>query len=112
MSEMLTAIFLAYSTSGIISREKVCCGLKMAAILKILKYLTQLQSDLRYEKIVPNFAKKSIFMMMTSSMTSQGGLKVGHLYSFINEITTFFMITEKQAKMSSQNFLCIGIVRL
>ena len=30
----------------------------MAAILKILKYLTQLQSDLRYEKIVPNFAKK------------------------------------------------------
>ena len=29
----------------------------MAAILKILKYQTQLQSDLRYEKIVPNYAK-------------------------------------------------------
>ena len=28
--------------------------------------------------------------MMTSPMTSQGGLKVGPLYSFINEITTFF----------------------
>ena len=27
--------------------------------------------------------------MMTSSMTSQGGLKFGPLYSFINEITTF-----------------------
>ena len=67
----------------------------MAAILKILKYLTQLQSDLRYEKIVPNFANKSIFMMMTSSMTSQGGPKIGPLYSFINEITTFFMITKK-----------------
>ena len=112
MSEMLMAIFMVYSTSGIISGKKVCRELKMAAILKILKYLTQLQSDLRYEKIVLNFAKKSIFMMMTSSMTSQGGLKVGPLYSFINEITTFFMITKKQAKISSQNFLCIGFVRL
>ena len=44
----------------------------MAAILKNLKYQTQLQSDLRYEKIVPNYAKK-FFMVMTSSMTSQGG---------------------------------------
>ena len=34
--------------------------------------------------------KKSIFMMMTSSMTSQGGLKIHPLYSFIYEITTFF----------------------
>ena len=92
MSEMLMAIFLVYSTSGISSGKKVCRELKMAAILKILKYLTQLQFDLRYEKIVANYAKKSIFMMMTSSMASQGGLKVGPLYSFINEIK-FFMIT-------------------
>ena len=48
----------------------------MAAILKILKYQTQFQFDLRYEKIVRNFAKKSFLMVMTSSMTSQGGLKV------------------------------------
>ena len=48
----------------------------MAAILKIFKYQTQLQSDLRYEKIVPNYAKKMFFMVMTSSITSQGGLKV------------------------------------
>ena len=89
MSEMLMAIFLVYSTSGITSGKKVCRELKMAAILKILKYETQLQLDLRYENIVQNYAKKSIFMMMTSSMTSQGGLKVGPLYSFINEITTF-----------------------
>ena len=75
---MLMAIFLVYSTSGIISGKKVCRELKMAAILKIFKYLTQLQFDLRYEKIAPNFAKKSFFMM-TSSMTSQGGLKVGPL---------------------------------
>ena len=38
MSEMLMAIFLVYSTSGITSGKKVCRGLKMAAILKILKY--------------------------------------------------------------------------
>ena len=111
MSEILMATFLVYSTSGITCGKKVCRELKMAAILKILKYLTQLQFDLRYEKIVPNDAKKSIFMMMTSSMTSQGGLKVGPLYYFIYEITTFFMITKQRAKISSLNFLCICIMR-
>ena len=50
--------------------------------------------------------------MMTSSMTSQGGLKIGPLYSFINEIITFFMITKQRAKISSLNFLCIWIIRL
>ena len=54
---MLMAIFLVYSTS-IISGKKVCSELKLAAIFKILKYWTQLQFDLRYEKIVPNYAKK------------------------------------------------------
>ena len=49
---------------------------------------------------------------MTSSMTSQGGLKVGPLHSFINEIITFFMMTKQQAKISSLNFLCICIIRL
>ena len=38
MSEMLMAIFLVYSTSGITSGKKVCRELKMAAILKIFKY--------------------------------------------------------------------------
>ena len=38
MSEMLIAIFLVYLTSGITSGKKVCRELKMAAILKILKY--------------------------------------------------------------------------
>ena len=38
MSKMLMAIFLVYSISGIISGKKVCRELKMAAILKILKY--------------------------------------------------------------------------
>ena len=84
----------------------------MAAVLNILKYQTQLQFDLRYDNIFPNYAKKGIFMMMTSSMTSQGGLKVGPLYSFIYEITTFFMITKQRANISSLNFLCICIIRL
>ena len=35
---MLKAIFLAYSTSGIISGEKVYRELKMVAILKNFKY--------------------------------------------------------------------------
>ena len=48
----------------------------MAAILKNLKYKTQLQSDLPYDKIVPNYAKKIFLIVMTSSMTSHGGLKV------------------------------------
>ena len=43
---------------------------------------------------------------------SLGGLNVGPLYSFIYEITTFFMITKKRAKISSLNFLCICIMRL
>ena len=38
MLEMLMAIFLVYSTSGITSGKKVRRKLKMAAILKILKY--------------------------------------------------------------------------
>ena len=38
MSEMLMAIFLEYSPSGITSGKKVYRELKMAAILKILKY--------------------------------------------------------------------------
>ena len=84
MSDMLLAIFLVYYPSGITSGKKFCRELKMAAILKILKYQTQLQFDLRYENIVPNYAKKSFFMVMTSSMTSKGRLKVS-LYIHVKE---------------------------
>ena len=38
MSEMLMAICLAYSTSGITYDNKVCRELKMAAIFNILKW--------------------------------------------------------------------------
>ena len=35
MSDMLMAVFLVYSTSGVTSGKKVCRELKIAAILKI-----------------------------------------------------------------------------
>ena len=48
----------------------------------------------------PKLCQKIVFfMMMTSSMTSQGGLKISPLYSLINEIITFFMITKQRAKI-------------
>ena len=51
-------------------------------------------------------------MMMTASMTSQGGIKIGPLYSLIIEIITIFMITKQRANISSLYFLCICIIRL
>ena len=112
MSEMLMAIFLVYSTSGITSGKKIVAGSKWRPFWKFLtiKHSFNLTSHMiRSSQIMP---QKSIFMMIKSSMASQGGLKVGPLYSFINEITTFFMITYKRAKISSLNFLCIGIMSL
>ena len=105
------AIFLVYSTSGITSDKKVCRKLKMAAILKIwnIKHSFNLTSDMKGSSQI---MLKNISMMMTSSMTSQGGLKVVPLYSFINEIITFFMITKQRAKITSLNFLCMCIIRL
>ena len=94
MSEMLMAIFLVYATSGITSGKKIYRGLKKAAILKIMKYLTQLQFDLRYEKIVPNCATKKYFYDDDVTDDVTGWPLIGPLYSFINEIITFFMITK------------------
>ena len=82
MSEMLMAIFLVYSTSGKTSGKKSLSGSKWRPFWKFWNYKHSF--DLRYEKIVPNYAKKSFFMVMTSSMTSQGGLKVS-LYIHVLE---------------------------
>ena len=103
MSQMFMAIFVAYSTSGVTSGKNFRRELKMAAILKMSKYYIQLQFDIRNEKIIPNYARKNIFMVMTSSMTSQNDLKVVSLYSFMNEKITFFMITEELTEISSSN---------
>ena len=113
MSEMLMAIFLLYSTSGITSgKKKFVVSSKWRPFWKFcnIKHSFNLTSDMKRSSEI--MQKKYFFMMMTSSMTSQGDLKVGPLYSFINQITTFFMITKKWAKISSLNFLCIGIMEL
>ena len=114
MSEMQMAIFLVYSTSGITSGKKSFSRGQNDGHFEIFEIsnTASIWPELWYEDIVPNYAQKSFFMMMTSSMTSQGGLKVGPLYSFIHGITTFFFITKKRANISSLNFLCIGIMRL
>ena len=106
------AIVLVYSTSGItsgkksLSRAPNCDHFENFEILNTASIWPQIWRDR------PKSCQKSIFMMMTSSMTSQGVLKVGPLYSFMNEIITFFMITKQRAKISSLNFLCICIIKL
>ena len=81
MSEILMAIFLVYSPSGITSGKKFVASSKWRPFWNFwnIKHSFNLTSNIK--KIVPNYAKKGIFIMMTSSMTSQGGLKVGPLYS-------------------------------
>ena len=106
------AIFLVYPTSGITSGKKSLSRAQNGGHFENFEILNTASIGPQIWKIVPNYAKKSIFMMMTSSMTSQGGLKVDPLYSFIYEIATFFMITKKRAKIASLNFLCICIMRL
>ena len=108
MSQMLMAIIVAYSNSGITSGKKNLRNLKMAAILKMSKYKTQLQFDISNEKIIPNYARKNIFIVMTS----QSDLKVVSLYSFMNDKITFFMITEERPKISSSNLVHISIIEL
>ena len=54
----------------------------MTAILKILKYQTQFQFDLRYEKSVPNYTNNLFFMVVTLSMTSQDDPKLA-LYIYV-----------------------------
>ena len=72
MSEMLMAIFLIYSTSG----KKQFVRLKMAAIFENFEILNTASIWPQIWKDSPKLCKKSFFMAMTSSMTSQGGLKI------------------------------------
>ena len=60
MSEMLMAIFLVYSTSGITSGKKSLSGSKWRPFWKFWN-IKQLQFDLRYEKIVPNYVNKVFY---------------------------------------------------
>ena len=61
MQRWLWDIILFWLTSGVTSGLTLNFDIKMAAILKMPKYYMQLQFDIKYEKIVPNYARKSIF---------------------------------------------------
>ena len=112
MSDMLMAIFLVYYPSGMTSGKKSLSRAQNGGHFENFEILNTVSIWPQIWKDRPKLCQKSIFMMMTSSITSQGGLKVGPLYSYMNEIVTFFMITKQQAKISSLNFLCICIIRL
>ena len=80
------AIFLIYSYCGITAGKRVCREFKMTAILKILKYLAQLQFDLRYEKIVPNYTKKDFFSWWWRHRWRHRGPQSFPLYSCLGEV--------------------------
>ena len=102
MSEMLMAIFLVYSTSGITSGKKSLLRAQNGGHFENFEILNTASIWPHIWKDRPKSCQKSIFVMMTSSMTSQGGLKVGPLYSFIYEITTFLMITKNEQRYHQQ----------
>ena len=55
----------------------------MAAILKMPTYYAQVQFDMKRSSQI--MQEKVFLVVMTSSMTSQGDLKVAPLYSLVNE---------------------------
>ena len=72
---------LVYSTSGITSGKKFVASSNWRTFWKFwnIKHSFNLISDMnRSSQIMP---QKAFFMIMTSSMTSHGGLKIGPLYS-------------------------------
>ena len=83
-------IFLVYSTSSITSGKKSLSRDQNGGPFQNFEIPIPASIDLRYK----------------------GGLKVGLLYSFINETTKLFMMTKKTEQISSLNFLCIIIMRL
>ena len=103
-------IFLVCSTSGITSGKKFVA--QNDGNFENFEISIQLQFHLRYEKIVPNYAKESIFHDddviddVTGWPQSRPSI---FLYKLNNSI---FHDNKKRAKISSLNFLCIGIMKL
>ena len=76
------AISLLYSSSGIISGKKFVEASKWRPFWKTsnaASFWPQISKDR------PTLCKKVFFVVMTSSMTSQDGLKIGPLYSCLGE---------------------------
>ena len=76
MSEMLMAIFLVYSPSGIASGKKSLSRAQNSGHFGNFEILDTASIWPQIWKDRPKLRQKSFFMVMTSSMTSQGGLKV------------------------------------
>ena len=68
------------------AKKKNCRDFKMTTISKILKFHTQLQFDLRYEKIVPNYTKKGIFHGDDVIDDVTGWPEICPLYSSLGEV--------------------------
>ena len=83
ISEILMAILLIYSTSGTPSGEKVCRDLKMATRFEI--YETPFFLPHIWKGRPKLYKKRFFFIVMTSSVTSQGGLKFGPIYPCLGE---------------------------
>ena len=86
MSEMLMAIVLVYSTSGITYGKKSLSRAQNGGHFRNFEILNTASIWLQIWKDRPKLCQESIFMMMTSSMASQGGLKVSLCIPCLGEI--------------------------
>ena len=96
MSQMLMAILVAYSNSGVASSKNFVATSKWRPFWKCENIINTVSIWHQKWKDRPRSCKKNIFIMMTSSMMSQNDLKVISLFSFMNEKIAFSMITKER----------------
>ena len=101
MSEMLISIFLVYSPSGKTSGKKVCRA-QNGGHFENFEILNTASIWPQIWKIVPNYAKKSFYMVMTSSMTSGANCK-GNVSSINANIIIVFLGYTCQKTISMNN---------
>ena len=82
------AIFLVYSTSGITFGKKSLSWAQNGGHFENFEILNTASIWPQIWKDRPKLCQKKFFMVMTSSMTSQCGLKVSLLYSCLGEVGT------------------------
>ena len=78
----------------------------MAAVFYIKQNFNWTSNMRKYSQIIQ---EKLFFMVMTSSMMSQGGFKFGPLHSLIDEIRTHFVITSKRASINLLYMFMLGL---
>ena len=106
------AIFAEYSNYGVTSSKNISLQPQYGRHFENVQVLDNsfnLTSEInRSSQIMQEkFSWCYSFIVMTSSMTSQGDLKVVSPNCFMNEKITFFMITEQRTKISSLNSVYI-----